>query len=599
MVFLLLLAGSDAYAQPQDNDTKLGGHYYGKGEFEKAEIYYEKSYNKYDAQLYFDRYYYCLFYQQKFDDCEKLVEKRLKKDPYTVENYFKLAAVYEETERLDEATQIYQKLIDDLQPIQSRVDALGDAFQSRAMYDYALETYLKGRKILRKGYGFQLELAALYSVLNRPADMIAEYLNLLDYSPTYIRTVQTYLSRAIDFESDIERVELLRQEILLKVQKNPDQTVYNEMFIWYYLQKKEFAGAVMQAKALDKKNNESGRRVMEIASVSYANRAYSDAVKAYDYVIGFGQSNPYYHTAVENKLGVQFEQLTLKKSFTKDQIVAVALDFESALSAMGRSKKSIGTMRQLVKIYAFYLDDSDKAMVLVNEIIALPLSKHELAEMKILKGDIYVVKGDIWEASLLYMQVEKEFSEDVIGHEAKFKNAQVFYYDGEFEYAKAQLDVLKASTSKLIANNAMQLSLLIQDNLGIDTTQAPVQMYANADLLLAQHKYSEAIVMLDSLEKRFPFHSMVDEVLFKKAEIYEGLQKWDLAIEFYTVVLESYSHDILGDDAAFRLAEIYEYRLENPQKAAEYYRKILFDFGGSLYTAESREKFRSITANYN
>lgn len=599
MVCLLFLAGTKVYAQPQDNDTKLAAHYYGKGEFEKAEIYYEKSYKKYDAQLYFDRYYYCLFYQQKFDECEKLVEKRLKKDPYTVDNYFKMAAVYEETDRVAEANQMYQQLIDDLQPIQSRVDALGEAFQSRAMYEYALETYLKGRKIMRKGYGFQLELAALYSVLNRPADMIAEYLNLLDYSPTYIRTVQTYLSRAIDFESDIERVELLRQEILLKVQKNPDQTVYNEMFIWYYLQKKEFSGAVIQAKALDKKNNENGRRVLEIASVCYANRAYSDAVKAYDYIIGFGQLNPYYHSAVENKLGVQFEQLTLQKSFTKNQLLDVASDFESALNTMGRSKKSIGTMRQLANIYAFYLDDSDKAMSLVNEIMALPLSKHELAEMKILKGDIYVVKGDIWEASLLYMQVEKEFSEDVIGHEAKFKNAQVFYYDGEFEYAKAQLDVLKASTSKLIANNAMQLSLLIQDNLGIDTTQAPVQMYANADLLLAQHKYTEAIAMLDSLEKRFPFHSMVDEVLFKKAEIYEGLQNWGLAIEFYTVVLESYSHDILGDDAAFRLAKIYEDRLDNPQKAAEYYRKILFDFGGSLYTAESREKFRTITANYN
>jgi tetratricopeptide (TPR) repeat protein len=599
LVFLLFIAGSDTYAQPQDNDTKLAAHYYGKGEFEKAEIYYEKSYKKYDAQLYFDRYYYSLFYQQKYDECEKLVEKQLKKDPYTVDNHFKLAAVYEETDRLVQANDIYKKLIHDLQPIQSRVEVLGEAFQSRAMYDYALETYLKGQKILRKGYGFQLELAAIYAVLNRPADMIAEYLNLLDYSPTYLRTVQTYLSRAVDFESDGERIELLREEILLKVQKNPDQTVYNEMFIWYYLQKKEFSGAVFQAKALDKKSNDNGRRMMEIASVCYANKAYADAVKAYDYVIEFGQLNPYYHSAVENKLGVQFEQLTLKKTFTKEQINVVVGDFETALNTMGRSKKSLGTMRQLTKIYAFYMDESVKAMALANEIMALPLTKHELAEMKILKGDIYVVQGDIWEASLLYMQVEKEFSEDVMGHEAKFKNAKVFYYDGEFDYAKAQLDVLKASTSKLIANNAMQLSLLIQDNLGIDTTQAPVQMYASADLLLAQHKYTEAIEMLDSLEKRFPFHSMVDEVLFKKAEIYEGLQKWDLAVEFYTVVLESYSHDILGDDAAFRLAEIYDYRLDNPQKAAEYYKKILFDFGGSLYTAEAREKFRSITANYN
>jgi len=596
---LLFIAGSPLYAQPQDNDSKLGAHYFSKGEFEKAEIYYEKVYKKYDAQLYFSRYYYCLFYQQKYEECEKLVEKRIKKDPYTIENHFMLAAVYEETDRVPEAELLYKNLIEELEPIQTRVDALGEAFQNRAMYEYALETYLRGRKILKKGYGFQLELAAIYSILNRPADMIAEYLNLLDYSPTYIKTVQSYLSRAIDFDTDFERVEMLREEILLKVQKNPDQTVYNEMFIWYYLQKKEFAGAVIQVKALDKKKNEFGRRVIEIADVCQANQAFLEAIKAYDYVIGLGESNPYYYMATERKLAVEFEQLTRKSSYTKEEIQTIALGFEKALSTMGKSKKSLGTMTQLARIYAFYLDETDKAMALVNEALALPLTRHELAVLKLLKGDIYVVANDIWEASLLYMQVEKEFSEDIIGHEAKFKNAKVFYYDGEFDYAKAQLDVLKASTSKLIANNAMQLSLLLQDNLGVDTTTAPVQMYANADLLLAQNKFDEAIAMLDSLEKRYPFHSMVDEVLFKKAEIYEGLQKWDLAIEFYTEVLESYSHDILGDDAAFRLAKIYDDRLNNPQKAAEFYKKILFDFSGSLYTADARERYREIIAHFN
>lgn len=596
---LLLIAGSPLYAQPQDNDSKLGAHYFSKGEFEKAEIYYEKVYKKYDAQLYFSRYYYCLFYQQKYEACETLVEKRIKKDPYTIENQFMLAAVYEETDRVPAAELLYKNLIEELEPIQTRVDALGEAFQNRAMYEYALETYLKGRKILKKGYGFQLELAAIYSILNRPADMIAEYLNLLDYSPTYIKTVQSYLSRAIDFDTDFERVEMLREEILLKVQKNPDQTVYNEMFIWYYLQKKEFAGAVIQVKALDKKKNEFGRRVMEIADVCQANQAYVEAIKAYDYVIGLGESNPYYYMATERKLAVEFEQLTRQASYTKNEILTIALGFEEALSTMGKSKKSLGTMTQLARIYAFYLDETDKAMDLVNQALALPLTSQELALLKILKGDIYVVANDIWEASLLYMQVEKEFSEDIIGHEAKFKNAKVFYYDGEFDYAKAQLDVLKASTSKLIANNAMQLSLLLQDNLGVDTTTAPVQLYANADLLLAQNKFDEAIAMLDSLEKRYPFHSMVDEVLFKKAEIYEGLQKWDLAIEFYTEVLESYSHDILGDDAAFRLAKIYDNRLNNPQKAAEFYKKILFDFSGSLYTADARERYREIIADFN
>lgn len=599
-VFGLMLAlVQPVYGQPRDNDTKLAGHYFSKGQFEKAEIYYEKSFKKYDSQLYFDRYFLCLFYQEKFTEAEKLALKRIKRDPYTIKNQFKLADIYKETNRQDDADKIYDRLIQELQPIQTRVDNLGKTFQDKGLYDYALQTFMKGRKMMKRGYGFQLELASLYSLLNRPSDMIEEYLNLLDYSPVYVRTVQTYLSRVVDFETDTDLVEMLREEILLKVQKNPDQEVYNEMFIWYYLQKKEFIGAVIQAKALDKKKGDNGRRVIEIGDVCQANGAYREAMKAYQYAIDLGSKYPNYHIAVQSKLAVEFEELTQRKSFSREEISKVAEDFELALVDMGKSPKSLGVMEQLTRIYAFHLNDTDKAMELVNQCLALPIIKADVARLKILKGDIHVVSNDIWEASLLYMQVEKEYSEDIIGHEAKFKNAKVFYYDGEFEYAKAQLDVLKASTSKLIANDAMQLALLLQDNLGVDTTTAPVQIYANADLLLRQNKFDEAIVMLDSLERSYPFHSMVDEVLFKKAEIYEGQQKWTQAVELYTVVVESYAHDILGDDAAMRLAKIYETRLDNQDKAAEYYKKILFEFSGSLYTAEAREKYRNIVAEFN
>ena len=599
LVLMLLLISNQGYTQPRDNDTKLAAHYYNKGQFEKAEVYYQKAYKRYNSQLYFERYFDCLFYQEKYQECEKLALKRIKKDPYTIQNKFKLAEIYKTTEREEKANELYQDLIKELPPIQSRVDDLGETFQGKGMYDLALETYLKGRKMMKGGYGFQLELASLYSLMGKPADMLSEYLNLLDYSPVYVRTVQNYLSRVIDFEEDDNLVEMLREEILLKVQRNPEETVYNEMFIWYYLQREEFSGAVIQAKALDKKKNEKGRRVMEVGDVCRANGDYNSAIKAYDYVLSLNKNYPYYYAAIQYKLDVQFLQVTTKKSYSKSEIRTVAEDFETALQLIGRDNQSQGIMIQLAEIYAFYLNETEKALTIANELLALPLNKPDKARVKILKGDVLVVSNEIWDASLLYMQVANDFSEDILGHEAKFKNAKVFYYDGEFDYAKAQLDVLKASTSKLIANDAMQLSLLLQDNLGIDTTTAPVQMYANADLLLQQNEYVAALSMLDSLERRFPFHSMVDEVLFKKGEIYEKQQNWDKAIANYEIVVESYAHDILGDDAAFRIAEICEIRLNDKQRASEYYRKILFEFSGSLYSAEARKKFRSITAEFN
>jgi tetratricopeptide (TPR) repeat protein len=393
-------------------------------------------------------------------------------------------------------------------------------------------------------------------------------------------------------------VNLLREEILLKVQKNPEIEAYNEMFIWYYLQRKEFSGAVIQAKALDKKTGGKGKRLLEIGDVCVSNKDYSAAIKAFDYVVEIGDKSPYYHYAVQQKLEIQFLKVTEQKSYKKEELIAIETDYLNAISTLGKSNKTVNILERLAKIQAFYLDKANDAEQLMENTIEIPgLTRADIARLKVLLGDILVVKGDIWEASLLYMQVEKEFSEDVIGHEAKFKNAKVFYYDGEFDYAKAQLDVLKASTSKLIANNAMQLSLLLQDNLGIDTTLAPVQMYANADLLLQQNKYESAIAMLDSLENRYPFHSLVDEVLFKKAEIYEGMQNWTKAIQYYTVVLEDYKHDILADDAAYRIAEIYYNKLGDKEKAMEHYRLILFEFGGSLYTADARKKFRILSGD--
>lgn len=596
-MFCLLLAPS-VWGQG-NNDVKLANHYYQKGEFDKAEVYYKKLVNKSNSQTFFDRYFLCLFYQEKFTDAEKVVAKRIKKEPYYLEHKFKLGSVYEVTERQEKADELYAKLIDDLVPMQSEIEALGKKFKLLGKYDDALKTYLKGKKILKRdGYGFQMELAELYSLKNQPDKMIQEYLNLLEYSPVYLKSVQTYLSRAVDFEEDKDRVEMLKNEILLRVQKYPNKDYYTEMFIWFYLHKKEFTGAVIQAKALDKRKKEKGKRVYEVGMVCMTNESYSAAKSAFQYIIDMGETSQYYHASVESKLWIQFTEVTEKRAYSKEQLNEVALDFERTLSDLGKNRYTLGIMVQLAKMYAFYMEAPEKAEALISEAMELPIHNRDKAELKVLLGDVYIVSNKIWEASLLYMQVEKQFSEDVLGHEAKFKNAKVFYYDGEFEYAKAQLDVLKASTSKLIANDAMQLSLLLQDNLTMDTTLAPVQLFANADLLLQQNRYQEALTLLDSLNGRFPFHSITDEVLFKRGEIYEERQEWEQAIGSYTTVLESYAHDILADDAAFRMAKIYQDRLGDKEKAAEYYKKILYEFPSSLFVAESRKKYREIKATF-
>lgn len=595
LLFLLFAFHLQVAAQGGgENTAKLAEYYYSKGEFDKAEPYFEDLYKTYKSKTYFVKYTNCLVYQKKYEEAEKVVNKRIKRDAFDYDYQFLLADIYQKTDRQKQADQLYQSLIDDMAPVQSRVQQLGKLFTSKGLFDYAIQTYTKGREILSGGYAFNLELADLYGSKNQIDLMIQEYLKLLDYSSTYLRTVQMYLSRQIDFEEDQKYVTELKNQLLKRLQDSPQDQYNSEMLIWFYLQTKAFNSAVIQAKALDARTKSEGRKLMEVAQVCKFNKDYSSARKAYNYVLEMGEKGRYYQQALHSNLDVSYVEITTANTLNQTEIQSVVTQFETVLSQYGYNESNVEVIQQLANLKAFYLNQAPQADQLINQALTYRLSSLKEAELKVQLGDIYVIEGKLWEASLLYMKVSNDFSEDPLGHEAKFKNAKVFFYTGEFEYAKAQLDVLKASTSKLIANDAMQLSLLLQDNLGIDTTKAPVQIYAYADLLLQQNKYDEAINQLDTIQKYYPFHSIIDEVLFKKAEIYEKQLKWDQAINYYQQVITSYSFDILGDDAAYRLAKIYDTKLNQPEKAADYYKMILFDFSGSLYTAEARERYRAI-----
>jgi len=270
-------------------------------------------------------------------------------------------------------------------------------------------------------------------------------------------------------------------------------------------------------------------------------------------------------------------------------------DYESLLNELGKTPFTIPLILNLAHLDAFYLNETDKAIELFLQ--AINISKAPLtsqAECKLELADIYLFSDEQWEATLLYSQVEKTFKNEPIGHEAKFRNAKLSFYIGEFGWALAQLDVLKAATSKLIANDALELSLLISDNIEEDSVTVPLSMYAKADLLEFRNRDTDALAVLDSISILYPMHSIADNVLFKKAEIDSKNGQFDLAATNYSEIIEKYPYDLLADDAMFNLAGLYENQLNNKSKAMELYEKILTQYPGSLYVVDARKHFRAL-----
>ncbi|MBL4656662.1 MAG: tetratricopeptide repeat protein [Flavobacteriales bacterium] len=386
----------------------------------------------------------------------------------------------------------------------------------------------------------------------------------------------------------------LRSELIKRVQKYPTEIIIAEMLIWYYVQLEDFAGALVQAEALDRRRNEDGDRIIKLGLLAVSSHDYIAAINCFEYVIAKGENSRYYIIARRELLSTFNKKIT-SEDYTQEDLEQLEASYKAAIKELGKSQSMVAIMRGLAHLQAFYLYNTPDAIILLEEIIAMHgVHGKDKARCKLELADILVLKGFVWDASLFYSQIDKAFKNDPLGHEAKFRNARLFYYTGEFEWAQTQLDVLKASTSKLIANDAMELSLLITDNTILDTTTEALLLFASAELKAFQNKDDSAIMILTSIEDSFPSHTLIDDIHFKKAEIYEQNRKYEKSIAELAIILENHAYDIHADDALFMMADLYERKLENREKAMELYERMLTDYPGSLYVVESRKRFRNL-----
>jgi tetratricopeptide (TPR) repeat protein len=593
---LLLFIGMGFCSMAQSStDEQLANQFYQNKEFDKALTYYENLFNKKSPLTYYTPYLNCLLETKDFKKAEKVVKKQIKQNPENFSFMVDLGVVYSRSEDPDKAKSAWDQTIKAIKS-DEQVFSAANAFIGIHQYDFAITAYLKGRKISQNNYPYSFELAEVYNIKGDKLAMIGEYLDVLETNDSYIQTVQNALQTSFNNnEANPQQNELLKTELLKRIQQSPDRTILSELLIWMQIQLKDWEGAFVQAKALDKRKKEEGARVMSLAQLFVQNESYDIAARAYQYVLAKGKNNYFYADARKELLNASYLKITSRSTYTDPELAELEKNYQATILELGKTADNIVLLKNLAHLQAFYLHKPTEAIALLEEAIELPqVEPHIKATCKLELGDILLVTNDIWEASLRYSQVEKEFKHDAIGQEAKFRNAKISYYTGDFKWAQSQLDVLKGATSKLIANDAMDLSLLISDALAIDTNIAPLLIFSRADLLAFQNKDAEALITLDSINTLFPNHALSDDILYRKAALELKHGKYTEAATFYENILNNYGNDILADDALFKLADLNEYQFKNIDKAKELYQQLLEKYPGSLYVVEARKRFRKL-----
>ena len=601
-ILFCLVSGLILFAIPrtgfaQQNNSQLAFAFFRNNDFEKASILFLDLYKEKNNTYYRTYYIQSLVQNDQLDEAEKFIRKELRKNKNDIDLKIDHAYIIEMQGDKENANKLYHEIIEASAITPNSVKSLANSFIRKRKYELAEETYLTGRKRI-SNEDFYYELANLYAMQRKYDKMVDAYLDLLNKNSSYMNSVQTRLQNLAANDIDGSLNPTLESALIKRIQSNSSNPVFTELLIWQYVQTGEFEMAIQHASALDKRFKELGKRLYDLGELASDNGNPEIAKTCFDKVYEYGKTSPWYFKAKLIELNNLYLSATSTSNPDKEELQDLeTLIRETAGEAPRKLKYPL--IKLQAQVQAFYLDKADEALMQLDSAMnTFRLSPEELAEFSLLQGDIYLIDGNPWEATLIYAKVEQENKENPIGSEAKFRKAKLAYYTGQFEWAKAQLDVLKASTSKLISNDSFELSLFISENSTEDSLQTALEMFARADLLQTKRDYAGALKVLDSVQSEFPTNSLNDDVLFRKAMIREELGDYTAAIDLYNLVATDHSWEMLADNALINMARIQHYKLKDKESAMASYTQLLLNHKGSIFIEEARNAIRELRGDF-
>ena len=575
----------------QQNDFFLAQTYFRQGEYEKSAQLFEKLYNKSPFNTtYLQKLITCYQETNNFLKAENLLKTKLSKNKSQIYLYVLLGYNYERQELKEIAKNNYEKVINSLDNNAAYAGIIGRLFKDYNLLDYAITTYKKGmEKNPKSNYNFQI--AQIYGEKGDFKQMFEYYINLIDKNVSYLNLIQRYAGRYITDDPENETNVLFRKTLLRKAASNPKDE-WNILLSWLFTQQKDYSKALTQEKALYQRKPEKLTEIFKLGKIAFDDKNFEAAIECFNFI---DQKTTLREEKIEANLYLAKIKVTNKEE-------DVELFFRMLFKNFGENSETIDLQVAYADYLTFYKNNPDKATIILEKALSFAKNKFEKARIKLKLGDVFVFRGKYNTALIYFSQIQTKLKNHELAQQARFKVAQTSYYKGDFTWAKAQLKVLKGSTTQLIANDAVDLFLKITDNEPVDSIPSGLKQLAKAELLFYQNKNDDALQEIENLFSSkdillnglVPGEVIYDDVLYLQSKLYLKQEKYIEAISSFEKIIAADNQGFLTDDLYFMMAEIYNYNLNNIEKAKEYYQKIIFDYPSSIYLVESRKKFRKL-----
>lgn len=589
--FALFLGALLSFGQ---TDFQLAEQYYEKEEYKKALKYLEPLHKKSKSKRVYTLSLNSYLALEEYKDARKLIRDFIAKNPGNSYDYYPdLVFVYIQMGEPEKADETVDEIRGRLNASPGMAYGFANAFQKKGYPKIALEVYELAEARM-PGSNFDYQKALLYGELGDVKSMYAAYVRMVVRTPNYLNTVKQLMARALNEETSFENTDYMKELIIKEIQAGGPSTL-NELLVFIYIREGNFRGAFTQLKALDKRNPTNRGQMYDLGVVSLENEEFQLAGRIFDYVADAGSDNPYYEDARLKSLSTRSAYLEKEASTDIAAWQSLDADYEKLGQELAGMPETGELAMARAKIMAFKLNQSEEAIKVLKSILKVSfISKEDQALAKIQLGDIMLYSGNRWDAILYYGQAEKAFEQSPIGQLAKFKKAKAAYYVGDFQWAQGIFDALKASTSKLIANDAMRYSLLINDNIALDTNTDAMTLFARADFLNYQLKTDSVLAILQTIQNSFPGHTIQDEVLLLRAEILTKRASYEEAATDLKTIVEQHADGILADDALYELARLHELHFADRDKAMDLYQRLFTEHPDSFFATDARKRFREL-----
>lgn len=581
-VYIFLLFSVLAFAQ----NEQLAQNYFEKGEFEKALMIYQDLEKRQPNNTFFIQKIAASMQQlQQYDKAREFLAEKLEKTRQPI-LLIELGYNYQLQQDSANAEKYYNMALDVVAENPGNVYSIANNFEQKVLLQKALKAYEIATEV-NKSLNFDYQMALLQGQLGNMDLMIDRLLQYSYNNRQNLPIVQNQLSRFMNEETQETFNVSLRKALLLNVQKTQD-IFWNQFLSWFFVQQKEYGKAFIQEKAIFKRDPDTFHNIVTLAKLAVEENEDETAREILAFILENTQDPDLQMQAHNYLLEMDIEAATDK------EYAAIKQRIETLLTEFGISPYSLNLQLLKANFEAFHLKNTAAAVETLNKALELQLNKYQKAEVKMKLADVLLLDEKFNQAIIYYAQIEEDLKNDAVGHVASLKVAKSSYYKGDFEWAQKQLKVLKSSSSQLIANDALELYLLITDNTVEDSTQTALKKFAKADFKLYQNKKDDALAQFQDILATDKTESIQDVTLLRIGKLLESTGQYDLALQSYQQIIEKYKEGIYVDEALFFSAEIYNKQLQDPEKAKPLYEKVIFEHQDSIYFVEGRKQFRQL-----